>query len=90
MVRPVEPDPPTPLPRAKEGVRQTTATPEQLGHTPLSGEEDRPGRRKQKPGKAPEPDTVSLDGSAPPAQPADPGTKERRSSDRQKHVDLRG
>ena len=90
MVRPVEPDPPKPVLRTPGGVRQTSATPEQLGHTPVSEQDDRPGRRKGKPGKPPASDTVSIESGAPTAPKADPAPATDRSADRQEHVDLRG
>jgi hypothetical protein len=95
MVRPVEPDPPQPLPRMPGGVRGATATPEQLGQTPVQEREDRSGRRKPKPGAQTETgDTVSLEQgqseSGTPDRPegrTDPGPTPKPP---QRHLDVKG
>lgn len=90
MVRPVEPDPPRPVLRTPGGVRQTPATPEQLGHTQVSAEDERSGRRKKEQEKPPASDTVTIESGAPDAPKADPAPEPLQSSDRKEHVDLRG
>lgn len=89
MVRPVEPDPPRPIPKAPAGVRGTTPSPEQLGQTPVREPGERPGGRKRsKPEKAEDTVTLQKNSEAPPEEPKPTGGSE--TTDRPNHLDVRG
>lgn len=94
MVRPVEPDPPRPIPRAQGGVRGTTATPEQLGHTPVQERQDRPGRKKTRTAERSEGDQVLIHGTENAAETVEPQAHDEEEQTRapkpQEHIDLQG
>lgn len=88
-MRPVEPDPPRPVIRPQGGVRSTTATPEQLGHTPVQGREEPPGRRKRSTGSSETSDTVSLNSTE--SEPEAPAVEQGKPDAKpQEHIDLQG